>query len=140
MVGMRRGRDRSKKYRGEVIRQDMAHMQLIEDMTRDRKIWRWKIRIEGQQVVECGLVSSSVLFLLLSYYLSLRFIVSLTLVIILFVVGTVIFSVCFSMDSSLHNLFYILDFLYASLESRVYCKQLLYLLKVEVRLHTHHPP
>ena len=47
MVGMRRGRDRPKNYWGEVIRQDMAHLQLTEDMTLDRRIWRSRIEIEG---------------------------------------------------------------------------------------------
>lgn len=38
MVGLRRGRGRMKKYRGEVIRQDMTHFQLTQEMTLDRKI------------------------------------------------------------------------------------------------------
>ena len=40
-------RDRSKKYWREVIRHDMEQLQLTEDMTQDRKIWRTRIRIEG---------------------------------------------------------------------------------------------
>ncbi|KAF3644817.1 U2 small nuclear ribonucleoprotein B'' [Capsicum annuum] len=35
--GFRRGRGRPKKYWGEVIRRDMEHLQLTEDMTLDRK-------------------------------------------------------------------------------------------------------
>ncbi|XP_059282471.1 uncharacterized protein LOC132036212 [Lycium ferocissimum] len=47
MDGFRRGRGRPKKYWGEVIRQDMAHLQLTEDMTLDRRVWRTQIRVEG---------------------------------------------------------------------------------------------
>ncbi|KAM3216003.1 hypothetical protein P3L10_025443 [Capsicum annuum] len=45
--GFRRGRGRSKKYWGEVIRRDMEQLQLTEDMTLDWKIWRTRIRAEG---------------------------------------------------------------------------------------------
>ncbi|XP_070019320.1 uncharacterized protein [Nicotiana sylvestris] len=45
--GERRGRDRPKKSWGEVIGQDMAQLELTEDMTLDRKGGRWKIRVEG---------------------------------------------------------------------------------------------
>ncbi|PHT33217.1 hypothetical protein CQW23_29554 [Capsicum baccatum] len=45
--GFRRGRGRPKKYWGEVIRRDMEQLQLTEDMTLDRKIWRTRIRAEG---------------------------------------------------------------------------------------------
>ncbi|XP_060191726.1 uncharacterized protein LOC132621465 [Lycium barbarum] len=47
MEDFRRGRGRPKKYWGEVIRQDMAHLQLTEDMTLDKRVWRTQIRIEG---------------------------------------------------------------------------------------------
>ena len=47
MDGFRRGRGRPKKYWGEVIRQDMTQLQLTEDMTLDRKVWRTHIRVEG---------------------------------------------------------------------------------------------
>ncbi|XP_070003743.1 uncharacterized protein [Nicotiana sylvestris] len=40
LVGMRRGRGRTKKYWREVIRQDMVRLQIIEDMALDRKLWR----------------------------------------------------------------------------------------------------
>ncbi|KAG5572676.1 hypothetical protein H5410_062442 [Solanum commersonii] len=33
----RRGRDRPKKYSGEVIRQDMTQLHITEEMTLDRK-------------------------------------------------------------------------------------------------------
>ncbi|PHT43150.1 hypothetical protein CQW23_17175 [Capsicum baccatum] len=46
MDGFRRGRGRSKKYWGEVIRRDMEQLQLTEDMTLDRKVWRMRIRAE----------------------------------------------------------------------------------------------
>ncbi|XP_055808172.1 uncharacterized protein LOC129876703 [Solanum dulcamara] len=46
MDGYRRGRGRPKKYWGEVIRQDMAQLQLTEDMTLDRRVWRTHIRVE----------------------------------------------------------------------------------------------
>ncbi|PHT29317.1 hypothetical protein CQW23_31084 [Capsicum baccatum] len=44
--GFRRGRGRPKKYWGEVIRWDMEQLQLTEDMTLDRKVWRARIRAE----------------------------------------------------------------------------------------------
>ncbi|KAM3322064.1 hypothetical protein P3S67_003215 [Capsicum chacoense] len=45
--GFRWGRGRLKKYWGEVSRRDMEQLQLTEDMTLDRKIWRTRIRAEG---------------------------------------------------------------------------------------------
>ena len=45
--GFRQGRGRPKKYWREVIRHDMEHLQLSEDMTLDRKVWRMQIRVEG---------------------------------------------------------------------------------------------
>ncbi|XP_060169387.1 agamous-like MADS-box protein AGL8 homolog isoform X2 [Lycium barbarum] len=42
----RRDRDRPKKYWGEVIRQDMAHLKLTEDMTLDMRVWRTQISME----------------------------------------------------------------------------------------------
>ncbi|KAF3671889.1 putative ATPase family AAA domain-containing protein 1-like isoform X3 [Capsicum annuum] len=42
----KRGRGRPKKYWREVIRHDMEQLQLIEDMTLDRKLWRRRIRVE----------------------------------------------------------------------------------------------
>ncbi|XP_070039058.1 uncharacterized protein [Nicotiana tomentosiformis] len=44
--GERRGRGRPKKSWGEVIRRDMEQLELIEDMTLDRRVWRLKIRVE----------------------------------------------------------------------------------------------
>ncbi|KAM3268229.1 hypothetical protein P3S67_031170 [Capsicum chacoense] len=44
--GFRQGRGRLKKYWGEVIRRDMEQLQLTEDMTLDRKVWRTRIRAE----------------------------------------------------------------------------------------------
>lgn len=38
--GTRRGRDRTKKYKKDVIRQDMAHLYVTDDMTLDRRMWR----------------------------------------------------------------------------------------------------
>ncbi|XP_070013195.1 uncharacterized protein [Nicotiana sylvestris] len=38
LEGLQRGRGRTKKWSGEVIRQDMVQLQLIEDMTLDRSI------------------------------------------------------------------------------------------------------
>ncbi|KAF3619694.1 putative varicose-related protein-like [Capsicum annuum] len=38
---------RPKKYWREVIRHDMEQLQLTEDMTLDRKVWRSRIRVEG---------------------------------------------------------------------------------------------
>ncbi|XP_070020690.1 uncharacterized protein [Nicotiana sylvestris] len=45
--GTRRGRGRPKKYWREVIRQDMARLQISEDMTLDRKLWRSSITVVG---------------------------------------------------------------------------------------------
>ena len=47
MDGFRRGRGRPKKYWREVIRHDMEQLELTEDMTLDRKVWRARIRVEG---------------------------------------------------------------------------------------------
>ncbi|KAF3612695.1 50S ribosomal protein L2, chloroplastic [Capsicum annuum] len=47
LVGFRKGRGRPKKYWREVIRHDMGILQLTEDMTLDRKVWRSRIRVEG---------------------------------------------------------------------------------------------
>ncbi|KAF3618970.1 putative pre-mRNA-processing factor 6-like [Capsicum annuum] len=44
--GFRRGRGRPKKYWGEVISRDMEQLQLTEDMTLDRKVWRTRITAE----------------------------------------------------------------------------------------------
>ncbi|XP_070003612.1 uncharacterized protein [Nicotiana sylvestris] len=46
METLRRGRRRPKKYWGEVIRQDMALLQLTKDMTLDRRVWRSRIKVE----------------------------------------------------------------------------------------------
>ncbi|KAF3647847.1 Casein kinase II subunit alpha, chloroplastic [Capsicum annuum] len=40
---VRQGRSRPKKYWREVIRRDMDQLQLIEDMTLDRKLWKTRI-------------------------------------------------------------------------------------------------
>lgn len=42
-----RGTGRPKQYWEEVIRQDLALLQLVEDMTFNRKVWKSRIRIEG---------------------------------------------------------------------------------------------
>ncbi|KAF3637054.1 UDP-glucose:glycoprotein glucosyltransferase [Capsicum annuum] len=47
--GFKRGRDRPKKYWREVIKRDMEQLQLTEDMTLDRKVWRKNTRIEGHK-------------------------------------------------------------------------------------------
>nr|XP_009592747.2 uncharacterized protein LOC104089527 [Nicotiana tomentosiformis] len=46
-VGSRRGRGRPKKSWGEVIRRNMARLELTGDMALDRRVWRPKIRVEG---------------------------------------------------------------------------------------------
>ncbi|KAF3676507.1 putative pre-mRNA-processing factor 6-like [Capsicum annuum] len=48
--GFMRSRGRPKKYWKEMIRHDMEKLQLTEDMTLNRKVWRSRIRVEGQ----CG--------------------------------------------------------------------------------------
>ncbi|KAM3235512.1 hypothetical protein P3L10_015549 [Capsicum annuum] len=65
----RRGRGRPKKYWGEVIRRDMEQLQLTEDMTLDRKVWRTRITAEdlGQfgslvQGITCQMVDKSIFF------------------------------------------------------------------------------
>ncbi|KAF3657372.1 putative non-specific lipid-transfer protein-like protein-like [Capsicum annuum] len=48
--GFKRGRGRPKKYWREVITldmHDMEQLQLTENMTLDRKLWRWRIRVEA---------------------------------------------------------------------------------------------
>nr|XP_016440806.1 PREDICTED: uncharacterized protein LOC107766524 [Nicotiana tabacum] len=47
MAGLRNKRDSPKKYWGDVVKQDMILLQLIEDMTHDRKVWRLRIRVVG---------------------------------------------------------------------------------------------
>nr|XP_018634600.1 uncharacterized protein LOC108949236 [Nicotiana tomentosiformis] len=47
LAGTRGGRGRPKKYWGEVIRQDMARLQISEDMALDREGWRSRIRVVG---------------------------------------------------------------------------------------------
>ncbi|KAG5601720.1 hypothetical protein H5410_033090, partial [Solanum commersonii] len=44
MTGFRRGRGRPRKYWGEMIRRDMAQLQLT--ITLDRWLWRTRIRVE----------------------------------------------------------------------------------------------
>ena len=43
----RRARGRPKKYRRKVMRHDMEQLQLTEDLTLDRNVWRSWIRVEG---------------------------------------------------------------------------------------------
>ncbi|XP_075091534.1 uncharacterized protein LOC107779112 [Nicotiana tabacum] len=45
-VSSKRGRDRPKKSWGDVIRRDMVRLELIEDMTLDKRVWRSRIRVE----------------------------------------------------------------------------------------------
>ncbi|XP_070050863.1 uncharacterized protein [Nicotiana tomentosiformis] len=52
--GLKRGRVRPKKYWGEVISQDLALLQLTEDMTFDRKVWRSRIRVEDGENAYVG--------------------------------------------------------------------------------------
>ncbi|PHU11070.1 hypothetical protein BC332_18000 [Capsicum chinense] len=47
LEGFKQGRDRPKKYWREVIKSDLEQLQLTEDMTLDRTLWRKNIRIEG---------------------------------------------------------------------------------------------
>nr|XP_033515435.1 uncharacterized protein LOC117279915 [Nicotiana tomentosiformis] len=47
LEGGGRGRGRTKKSWGEVIRRDMAQLEPTEDMTLDRRVLRLKIRVEG---------------------------------------------------------------------------------------------
>jgi len=42
-----RGTSRPKQYWEEVIRQDLALLQFVEDMTFNRTMWRSRIKIEG---------------------------------------------------------------------------------------------
>ncbi|KAG5584416.1 hypothetical protein H5410_044850 [Solanum commersonii] len=52
IVGVRRDRGRPKKYWGEVIRRNMAQLQLIEDMTLNRMVWRLQITVEVEGLSE----------------------------------------------------------------------------------------
>ena len=45
--GFKRDRGRPKKYWRKVIRHDIEQLQLTEDMTLDRKLWRRRIRIQS---------------------------------------------------------------------------------------------
>ncbi|XP_070050175.1 uncharacterized protein [Nicotiana tomentosiformis] len=45
LAGIMKGRGRPKKYWSEVIRQNMARLQISEDMALDRKVWRSSIRV-----------------------------------------------------------------------------------------------
>ncbi|XP_070045879.1 uncharacterized protein [Nicotiana tomentosiformis] len=46
LEGLRRGRGRPKKYWREVIRQNIALLQLTKDMTMDRMVWRLRIKVK----------------------------------------------------------------------------------------------
>ena len=41
----RRGRDEPKKSWNEVIRYDLRTLELMEDMTQDRRLWRFRIKV-----------------------------------------------------------------------------------------------
>lgn len=41
-----------------MIRQDMAHLRLTKDMTLDRMIWKLQIKVEDKLIVECNLLLS----------------------------------------------------------------------------------
>ncbi|XP_070018008.1 uncharacterized protein [Nicotiana sylvestris] len=47
LTGVRKGRGRPKKYWREVIRQDLARLQISKDMALDRKLWRANIKVVG---------------------------------------------------------------------------------------------
>ncbi|KAK4347380.1 hypothetical protein RND71_033719 [Anisodus tanguticus] len=68
MDGFRRGRGRPKKYWGEVIRRDIAQVQLT-DMTLDRRLWWTRIRVEGYCfcLPECATIANSILLSACSY-------------------------------------------------------------------------
>lgn len=140
---LRRSRVRSKKYLEKVIRQDLTHRQLTEDMTLDRRIWRSRIRMEDQQVVEhCrdSLSSSSICTLLLPFssilFHPLFLLLHLSYHLLLIQLVSPLFPILF-----LHYcifIFFSYYFGYVLLGSRVYLKQPLCLHKV--RLHIHYPP
>ncbi|KAF3616363.1 putative protein phosphatase 2C 47-like [Capsicum annuum] len=48
------GRGMPKNYWREVIRHDMEQLQLTEDMSLDRKVWRMWVRVEGKHVQPGG--------------------------------------------------------------------------------------
>lgn len=48
IAGTRRGRGRLKKYWEEVIRHDMVQLQVTEQMTSDRSMWRACTRVTVQ--------------------------------------------------------------------------------------------
>uniref|UniRef100_A0A1U7VDN8 Uncharacterized protein LOC104217579 n=1 Tax=Nicotiana sylvestris TaxID=4096 RepID=A0A1U7VDN8_NICSY len=51
----RRGRGRPKKYWGEVIRQDMVHLQIFEDMAFDRKFLACSVMVHNCTPDDCEL-------------------------------------------------------------------------------------
>lgn len=95
IVGTGIGKGRPEKYPEEVIRQDMTHFQLTEDMTLDRRIQRSKIMIEGQWQSSIVQFPYQYYFYYFSAILFFCFIVSLASVIILFVIATVPLSIVF---------------------------------------------
>ncbi|XP_070007787.1 uncharacterized protein [Nicotiana sylvestris] len=46
VVGTMRGRERPKKYLGEVIGKDIARLRITEDMALDRELWRLSIKMK----------------------------------------------------------------------------------------------
>ncbi|KAK4362493.1 hypothetical protein RND71_017734 [Anisodus tanguticus] len=78
MDGFMRGRGRLKKYWGDVIRRDMAQVQLTEDMTLDKGLLKTRIRVEEYVfclaylvVLAIALFCSNALYTALNPYLSL---------------------------------------------------------------------
>ncbi|KAG5632518.1 hypothetical protein H5410_004235 [Solanum commersonii] len=89
--GTRRGRGRHKKYWREVIRQDLAQLHLIEDMTLDKKEWRSRIRVK---VLVCDTYS---LMLFTAFHFSQYFIDV--------IVSFVDYTLSFLLDVMLYTLF-----------------------------------
>lgn len=46
IAGTRRGGGRPTKYQREVIRQDMAQLQITDDVTLDKSVWRRLVGME----------------------------------------------------------------------------------------------
>ncbi|KAF3625885.1 putative KOM [Capsicum annuum] len=58
--GFKRGKGRPKNYWREVIRHDMEQLQLTEDMTLDRKLWRRRIRVEDYFILNRGSTENNI--------------------------------------------------------------------------------
>lgn len=132
-MGIKMGRGRPKKYWGEVIRQDIVHIQVTEDMTLDRGMEDC-IRVEGQSgqnVIVHQLYYGCVVFaidIFLCYCVLIFHYRTILWLIIIFMVDSTLFCVtilslmCFPFVPR-----------FATLEMRVFWKQTVYLPNIVIK-------